>query len=199
MHGVGVFVFSGSANATVDLLDYQAAVDEMQAVDPTLEPPPNDGKHDFVVGGFQALFPFTDIVTNWSVSAHSGPDGENPQGHVNMTAPTETESGAVQGRWRVTCVSVGQAFFQQQLVRVAAVGAVPRDEAASNDFPESAIFLFRDAGSGGDGDGFTIASPVIVDDPTNECGEPAFRFLATGSPPIERGNILIRDAAVELP
>jgi len=45
---------AGTTNAgIVDLLDFQAAVDAALAADPTLDSPPNDGGHDFVVGGFQ--------------------------------------------------------------------------------------------------------------------------------------------------
>ena len=67
---VGVILFPTSASATDDLLDFQLAVDEMLAVDPTLDPPPNDGKHDFVVGGFRDVFGY-----NNGLSAHSGPGG----------------------------------------------------------------------------------------------------------------------------
>ena len=76
----GVFVFSGSASATVDLLDFQSAVDDMLAVDPTLDPPPNDGKHDFVVGGFQAA------TYNSAISAHSDPSGQDVFGFETNTA-----------------------------------------------------------------------------------------------------------------
>src|SRR5918997_692002 len=110
---VGMFVFPGSASATHDLLDFESTVEQMLAVDPTLDPPPNDGKHDFVVGGFQEGSALVDI--NWGVSAHSGPSGEEPFGHVSGTIP-EGATDAKQGRWRVTCVNVAGEF--------AAIGGV---------------------------------------------------------------------------
>jgi hypothetical protein len=88
------------AAADIDLLNFQAAVAAAQAVDPTLEPPPSDGSKDFVVAGFQQ----DDM--NWAVSAHSGPAGEDPFGHVSLTVP-ELSSDDKQGRWRVICVNVG--------------------------------------------------------------------------------------------
>ncbi len=180
---LGVFVFSGSASAsgTLDLLDFESTVEEMQAVDPTLDPPPNDGKHDFVVGGFQQA------DFNWGVSAHSGPTGEEPFGHVSTTFP-EGPSDGKQGRWRVTCVNV--------FGNLAAIGVVPT-EAASNDAADPLVFVFRDAGpGGGEGpgnaqlDGFDFSNRV--EDP-NECKNPLRLVLAAFAPPIERGNILIRD------
>ncbi len=175
---LGVFVFSGSASAsgTLDLLDYQSTVDAMLAVDPTLDPPPNDGKHDFVVGGFQT----GDL--NWGVSAHSGPTGEEPFGHVSATSP-EGPSDLKQGRLRVTCVNV--------LGNLAAIGAVPT-KAASNDGETPFLFFFRDGGPGGgtpvEPDGFN----ALEADP-NQCKDPLALLVAAAAPPIERGNILVRD------
>jgi hypothetical protein len=178
---VGVILFPSSASAAVDLLDFQSAVDEMLAVDPTLDPPPNDGKHNFVVGGFQDE---TDL--NWAVSAHSGPLGEDPFGHVSVTFPEGSPDGK-QGRWRVTCVNVEG--------NLAAIGAVPT-EAASNDVGSPGVAVFRDAGpGGGEGpgvsqlDGFQFLSGA---DP-NECQNPVALGVAAGAPPIQRGNILVHD------
>jgi hypothetical protein len=175
----GVLVFPSSASATADtadLLDFESTVEEMPAIDPTLEAPPNDGKHDFVVASFQQ----DDL--NWGVSAHSGPTGEAPYGHVSVTFP-EGPSDLKQARWRVTCVNVGG--------NLAAIGGVPA-EAASDDLDEPFVFFFRDGGPGGgtpvepDGFEFFQADPNVCQNPF------ALPFAAT-SPPIERGNILVHD------
>jgi hypothetical protein len=180
---VGMFVFPGSASATHDLLDFDSTVEQMLAVDPTLDPPPNDGKHDFVVGGFQEGSTPVDI--NWGVSAHSGPSGEEPFGHVSATIP-ELATDAKQGRWRVTCVNVAGKF--------AAIGGVPT-QAASND-ADHALFVFRDGGPGGgtpvEPDGFQFFIGRIGD--PQACHDPRFLLEAAVAPPIESGNILVHDA-----
>jgi hypothetical protein len=178
---VGMFVFPGSASATHDLLDFESTVEEMLAVDPTLDPPPNDGKRDFVVGGFQQ----GDL--NWAVSAHSGPLGEDPLGHVSATAPlAKANTDEKQGRWRVTCVNVAG--------KLAAIGGVPT-QAASND-ADPALFVFRDGGPGGgtpvEPDGFEFL-PGRIGDPS-ACPDPSLLVRAAGAPPIESGNILVHDA-----
>jgi hypothetical protein len=179
--GVLVFPTSASAtDATADLLDFEATVEEMLAVDPTLDPPPNDGKHDFVVGGFQQ------DELNWGVSAHSGPMGEEPFGHVSGTIPdAQGNTEAKQGRWRVTCVNVEG--------NLAAIGGVPT-EAESNDAVEVPfVFLFRDGGPGGgtpaEPDGFDLGG---INDP-NQCHDPVFLAFAAAAQPIDRGNILVHD------
>jgi hypothetical protein len=172
---VGMFVFPGSASATHDLLDFESTVEE----------PPNDGKHDFVVGGFQEGFALGDI--NWGVSAHSGPSGEEPFGHVSATLPKgATDETETQGRWRVTCVNVAG--------KLAAIGGVPT-QAASND-AEPSLFVFRDGGPGGgtpvEPDGFEFL-PGRIGDPS-ACPDPSLLLRAAGAPPIESGNILVHDA-----
>jgi hypothetical protein len=180
---VGMFVFPGSASATHDLLDFESTVEQMLAVDPTLDPPPNDGKHDFVVGGFQEGSTQVDI--NWGVSAHSGPSGEEPFGHVSGTFP-KGATDEKQGRWRVTCVNVAG--------KLAAIGGVPT-QAASND-ADPALFVFRDGGPGGgtpvEPDGFEFL-PGRIGDPS-ACPDPSLLVRAAGAPPIESGNILVHDA-----
>jgi hypothetical protein len=184
---VGVFVLPSTASAgvdTADPLEYQSAVDAMLAADPTLDPSPNDGKHDFVVGGFQAE---SDLTLNWGVSAHSGPLGEDPLGHVSATAPlAKANTDDKQGRWQVTCVNVVGKF--------AAIGGVPT-EAASNDAIH-AVFVFRDGGPGGgtpvEPDGFAYFLGRIGD--PSACYDPFFMAQAAVAPPIESGNILVHDA-----
>src|SRR5947209_4268941 len=52
----GVLLAAPLAHASiVNPLTFNAAVNAAQAVDPTLAPPANDGKHDFAVGGFEGL------------------------------------------------------------------------------------------------------------------------------------------------
>ena len=180
---VGMFVFPGSASATIDLLDGGLEVEQMREVDPTLDPPLNDGKHDFVFGGFQEGFALGDI--NWGVSAHSGPSGEEPFGHVSGTIP-EGATDEKQGRWQVTCVNVAG--------KLAAIGGVPT-QAASND-ADPAVFVFRDGGPGGgtpvEPDGFEFFIGRIGD--PQACHDPLFLVEAAGAPPIESGNILVHDA-----
>jgi hypothetical protein len=170
----GVLVLPSSANAQVELLEFQSAVDAMQAVDPTLDPPPNDGRHDFVVGGFQ----FADL--NWAVSAHSGPLGEEPFGHANRTFPKRLPSDGKQERWRVTCLAV--------VGKNAALNLEP-SPAGSNDQSSPHILSVFDGGPGGTLDRFTVF--------TNFGNEPctARVFAATlFGEVIQRGNILVHDA-----
>ncbi len=169
---VGVFVFPSSASATHDLLDYESAVDAMLAVDPTLDPPPGDGKRDFVVGGFQFA------NSNFAVSAHSGPTGEEPFGHVNRIFPHFTQ-GPYQGRWRVTCVAVAG--------KSAALTLEPRT-AGSNDDRNRYILSVFDGGPGGTLDRFTIYTTVGQSCVEHVAAATAFGVL------IERGNILVHDA-----
>jgi hypothetical protein len=168
---VGVIVFPGNASATDDLLDFQLAVDEMLAVDPTLDPPPNDGKHDFVVGGFQDAFGF-----NNGISAHSGPAGEDPTGHVSSTHPNLKNKI----REDVVCVAV--------LGKLAAVGVRGQQWfSAGSRSPQQEVLLLRDGGPGGAADGFQ----TLAQNPEN-CQ--AYLAQATLAPPIVSGNILVNDA-----
>jgi hypothetical protein len=168
----GLFVFPSSARAQLDLLEFRSAVDAMQAVDPTIDPPSNDGRHDFVVGGFQ----FADL--NWAVSAHSGPSGEEPFGHANRTLP-KLPSEDKQQRWRVTCVAV--------VGKSAALSLEP-STAGSNDNSDPHILSVFDGGPGGTLDRFSFF--------TNFANEPCAARVLTAvlfGNAIERGNILVRD------
>jgi hypothetical protein len=98
----------------LDLVTFLSGVDAAQAVDATLDPPPNDGAHDFAVGGGHHLGfvggPCNDsdpLCTNEGFSAHSGPDGENPQGHISA-------NGATLLRGDVICLQVidNEAFIR---------------------------------------------------------------------------------------
>ena len=170
-----LFALPSSANTSVDLLEFQSAVDAMRAVDRTLDPPPTDGNRDFVVGGFQTF------GANWAVSAHSDPSGREPFGHVNETIPEGT-SDAKQGRWRVTCLAV--------IGNRAALGLTPSD-ARSNDAAFGLILTVVDSGLPG-GNGDLVAS--VFGFPPEFCPV----FVGVNGFPIERGNILVRDS-VALP
>jgi hypothetical protein len=154
----------------------------MWAVDPTLDPPPNDGRHDFVVGGAQPTG--SDSGANVGISAHSGPLGEDAFGHVSYTIPNPEGPGTTfQARIKVTCVNVAG--------NLAVVTGV-QTNAASNDNPPGTFYTFslRDSGlPGGTGDGFRGFGGVETD-----CRNPFFLLDAGIAPPIERGNILIHDA-----
>jgi hypothetical protein len=176
----GVVALPSSAGATFDLVEFEAAVDAMLAVDPTLDPPPDDGKRDFVVAGFQ-LFGNS---SNWGVSAHSGPLGEEPFGHVSVTFDASGEDK--HGRFRVTCLDVDV---------IQAVARVVPTQAASNDTGIGSsphMFFFLDGGPGGTLDQFSRAPHFL---PLLDCHNPFWDFLLLGaSQPIDRGNILVHDA-----
>jgi len=166
---VGVLVFPSAASATHDLLGFQSAVDAMHAVDRTLDPPPNDGKHDFVVGGFQAG------RSNFGVSAHSDPLGNDVWGHVSQTTPD-----GLKLRGRVTCLAVAGT--------IAAYGFVVTHSNSPFAPPGSDFVHFvRDSGlPGGMGDtwGSSTSAAALC---------PIFAVANIGSP-IARGNILVHDA-----
>ena len=70
---VAFLVTPGVAGADIaDLFSFQSAVDSAQAVDPSIAAPPNDGGHDFAVGGGRTA---SDDL-GFGFSAHSGPLGQ---------------------------------------------------------------------------------------------------------------------------
>jgi hypothetical protein len=159
------------------LLDFQSATDALQAVDPTIEPPPNDPNIDFAVGGFQGQ-----DNNNVGFSAHSGPLGGDAQGHLSETIPLffPGASRTYQGRFDVTCLSV--------LANDAALGLVPTD-AASNDQPDQFVLVVHDSRlPQGIGDTEAFLPNVSSTDCAGFVALTAFGF------PIERGNILVNDA-----
>lgn len=170
-----------SASQAYTLLDFQSATNALAEFDPTIDPPPNDPSRDFAVGGFQGIGS-TGETTNVGFSAHSGPLGEDPQGHLSETVPLffPTDSRTYQARFRVTCLSI--------LGSDAALGLVPTDT-ASNDQESEFLLLVHDSGlPGGMGDLQAFAPDV----PATDCiGQEAFAIFGF---PIERGNILVNDA-----
>jgi len=169
----GVLVCPSSASAQLDLLEFQSAVDAMLAVDPTLDPPPNDGKKDFVVGGVQDSLGF-----RHGISAHSGPAGEDAFGHVSTQSPTGQKQ-----RWDdVVCLAV--------LGNLAAIGVRGRFWSPGGEkFPEDTIFVAQDNGPGGALDRWSYA---VAPSAPETCAS-HLSFAAT-APFIRNGNILIHDA-----
>jgi hypothetical protein len=168
----------GGPSAAYSLLDFQSAVDALTAVDPTIDPPPNDPNRDFAVGGFQGS-----ENNNVGFSAHSGPTGQDAQGKVSETRPQffGTSPSTYQGRFRVICLAVA--------VKEAALGLVPT-EATSNDQGDEFILTVYDSGlHGGTGDRWGFIP--FVDASACEVGlvDPVFDLF-----PIERGNIVVNDA-----
>lgn len=163
-----------SARADYSLFDFQSAADALHAVDPTIDPPPNDPNQDFVVGGFQGQ-----DSNNVGFSAHSDPLGFDPQGTLSETIPfglpTQTPS-TYQGRFRVTCVAVA--------LNDAAIGLVPT-EAASNDQQDEFVLAVRDNHLLGTLDEYGFL-PIQASDCLFGVG---FAGL-----PIARGNILVNDS-----
>jgi hypothetical protein len=163
-----LFAVPATRAGIVDLLTFQAAVDAAQAVDPTLDPPPNDGKHDFVVGGFQNA-----LLERVGLSAHSDPHGANVYGHESITFPRGTKI-----RGKVVCLAVSGKFAAWGIMRTS-----PQGGPASGD-----VEVGRDGGPGGKGDGWSLAEEGT--DPTKCAQYLPGAFVA---PPLESGNILIHD------
>lgn len=168
----------GTAGATDGLLDYGSAVESLYSFDPTLDPPPNDPNRDVVVGGAQDAF-----NSNVGLSAHSGPLGEAPFGHVSLTQlvlPTPPFNPS-QVRLRVICLAVAG--------NLAVVGGIVT-ESSSNNAPPGTGFIaaIRDSMvPGGAGDGLTVQSG-----PAAFC--PFLLGMAAVSAPIVHGNLLVHDA-----
>jgi hypothetical protein len=170
---------SGSAGATYSQTDYQSAVDALAAVDPLIDPAPNDTAYDLAVGGFQG----TDTSNNLGFSARSGSLGADPQGRLSETVPQfyGTTPSTYQGRFVVTCLTVVGSD--------AALGLHPTD-AASNDQTNEFVFAVQDSGlAGGTGDKYVF----IPDVPAGECSS----FVDYGRDfgfTFDHGNILVHDA-----
>ncbi len=133
---------------------------------------------DRVVGGGRDAFD-----ANISVSARSGPTGENPRGHINATLPSPgTPGDTLHIRLEVVCIAV--------VGNLAAVGGIVT-ESSANDLPAGTQFvvLFRDTGlPGGEGD----ADQPLFGRPAEACAD--FVPLAATAPPLRNGNISIQDA-----
>jgi len=167
---VAALAAPGPASATHTLFEFQSALEALWTIDPTINPPPDDGHTDFAVGGFQGP-----EDNNFGFSGHSGPLGEDPQGHLS-----ETIHGVFQGRFRVTCLMVAGNQAALRLVLT---------EAASNDAVSEFVLSVFDSGiAGGAGDRF-----AFIETAAEDCA--AFvSVAAAGGFFIERGNLVVHDA-----
>lgn len=175
--GVGLFLTSlmtpNPVSATHTVLGFEEAVEAALAVDLTLDPPPNDAKSDFVVGGFQRS-----EGGHTGFSAHSGPTGEGPFGYLTSTFDSKSTAGVIQERFRVTCLAV--------VGNQAAMGLEPADT-GSNDAPFQRVLAILDAGApGGTGDMYAFFSA-----PANTCA--AFVLAVKPFAPL-RGSLVVHDS-----
>jgi hypothetical protein len=160
------FIVPWLARADHTLLDFQSALAELWAVDPSIAPPPDNGSRDFAVGGFQGP-----AGNNIGFSAHSDPAGAEPQGHLSETIP----NGGM-ARYVVTCLQVAGNH--------AALGLVPADNAA-NDVQQQFVLSVMDSRMpGGAGDLF-----AFIQVPANTCRD----FVFTAQFPLTHGNIVVHD------
>ena len=113
----------------MDLPTFQSGVDAAQAVDPTLAAPPNDGGHDFAVGGFRGTGD-----NQVGFSAHSDHLGGSPQGHLTQNIPQIRKD-----RFTVTCLAV--------LGDHAALSLTPSDAATAANFPNGRVLGVADNGN----------------------------------------------------
>jgi hypothetical protein len=173
--GIVALTVASAAGAAYDPAEYEAAVDALAAVDPTIEPAPDDPSNDFVVGAGHNI---TGMAT-LAISAHSGALGEDAFGQGTATAAVGTRL-----IFRVTCLAV--------VHNLASIGVVVEQGNLRPPGTEVLIFI-RDSGlPGGEGDGVsTLAGEGITAD---QC--PAFVAVAAVVPPIEAGNYLVHDAIV---
>jgi hypothetical protein len=170
----------------VDLFSFQSAVDAAQAVDPTLNSPPNDGRHDFAVGGGRTV---PDNL-GFGFSAHSGPLGENPKGHMSFglsLAPPFPKVAQV--TIDVTCLTVvlNVATIGGEITHVNAPGGDPVPIVQEG---RGALFVATDNGNPVNGqpvDQFAFvalpAAPPAICPP-----------LGPFAGPLTNGNILVHDA-----
>jgi hypothetical protein len=136
--------------------------------------PPND----FAVGGGKHTDPANPgVAIQFAFSAHSGPLGEDPKGHVQLF----TDDGVINAK--VTCVIVegNQAFITA--VSDELPGGIVVTHAVDNGEPSDGTpDLLRNS--------FVEPAGSIVEDPDNPgC------FLPTLPPvPVTQGNIVVHDA-----
>jgi hypothetical protein len=83
-----------AASAAVDQAEYESAVAAVTAVDPSIQAPPNSPDRDLVVGASR------NENATLAMAAHSGPNGEDPQGHGVAIAPN------TRTHFEVTCLRI---------------------------------------------------------------------------------------------
>jgi hypothetical protein len=187
MLAAAFLVAPGIARASIlDLVTFMSGVDAAQAVDPTLDPPPNDGAHDFAVGGGHHLGfvggpcnASDPLCTIEGFSAHSGPTGENPQGHISV-------NGATLLRGDVICLQViaNEAFIRAVETRTG------------DDIPQGTEFLLHVVDNGNPASGTptdlirnSFAPFISPPSAAFPCGTPILPPVPLGS-----GNIVVHDA-----
>jgi hypothetical protein len=170
---------AGVARATIDLVDFQAALSALSAADPQLaveaQANSND-QRDFAVGGGQSS-----VGSNFGLSAHSGPSGQDAFGHLSDTIPGDGKIRA-----RVVCLQV--VTDVTGVKRAGMIGQIT--ESSSNTAPAGFFIRIsvRDTGlPGGDQDGYRRSIQSIPPNPL-VCPPQAVIFN------LVHGNINIHDA-----
>jgi hypothetical protein len=183
---VAFLVAPGVAGADiVDLFSFQSAVDAAQANDPTLAAPPNDGGHDFAVGGGRTAV--DDL--GFGFSAHSGPLGQDPQGHMSFGLSLASPFPKVaQVTVDVTCLAVvaNVATIGGEFTHVNAPGGGPVPFVQEGG---GGLFVVTDNGNPVNGqslDQFAFVS--VGNTPPTICP-----FFGPVAGPLANGNILVHD------
>ena len=152
----------------------------MSGVDPALAVEAqahSSSERDFAVGGGQSS-----VGSNFGVSAHSGPSGQDAFGHLSDTIP---DDGKI--RARVVCLQV----VTNPTTGVKTAGMIAQITESSSNTAPAGFFIrvsVRDTGaSGGDGDGYRRSIQSIPPNPL-VCPPQGVIF------DIVRGNINIHDA-----
>jgi hypothetical protein len=98
---LAVIVPASASWATLDSGEFNSAVNALQLVDPTIDPPPAGENWALVVGGGRTECP------SFAISARSGPEGEDLQG---VLALVQSACGGENFTARVTCLAVEGIF-----------------------------------------------------------------------------------------
>jgi hypothetical protein len=122
--------------------EYTAAVAALASADPAIDPPANNPKTDFVVGGFEDVF-----GEKVGLSARSSPAGEDPFGHESVTLPHEYKI-----RSRIVCLAVDG--------NLAAWGT------RSTQTDEAFVEVVKDGGPGGTKDRWNF-----LEEPPEDCAD----------------------------
>ena len=172
---LGVLAGPWTALATLDLLDFQAAVQLLRAVDPSIDPPPADEHSDFVVGGFRDA-----LGENVGLSAHSRPTGQDVKGHESITNPQQFKA-----RGRVVCLALSG--------KNAAWGWIV-DDSNPNTSPLPGTEFVEAAKDGGPGGALDLWNVVAQGPPGSGVAATCGAAVLDAVTPILSGNILVNDA-----
>jgi hypothetical protein len=172
-----MLVAFGSSAGAYDVAEFPLALNALSTYAPGVDPPPNDGAHDFAVGGGQ--HGGGNVLEGFS--AHSGPSGQNPKGHVEITLnpPQPTKLSG-----NVFCLQVtgNRALILSREVRGPNLGDLILTEVVDNGNPVKGTppDLIRNS--------FASNGGIIPPSAGFPCGQPAFAPV-----PLEKGNIVVRD------